>query len=106
LTAGGVRGGIGISLTKEARNELTIIRCRQRPGMPDLLLSTKHPLHSARFYPSTERQHGMPPAAGNLLKFAHHFRDGSSNFGSYDVKLSLLNLVGNLATEAIAVIVS
>jgi hypothetical protein len=74
--------------------------------MPDLLLSTKHPLHSARFHPSAESHHGMPLAAGNLLKFAHLSRDVSSTFGSQDAQLSKMYPMGNLTVEAIAVIVS
>jgi len=75
-------GSIAISLTKLLRDEYTIICTVRGPGMRDLLLSTEHPLYSARF-------HGMPPAAGNLFKFAHLSRDDSSTLGSHDSKLSI-----------------
>jgi hypothetical protein len=39
----------------------------------------------------------------NLFKFAHLSRDASSTFGSQDAKLSMMNLVGNLAVKAIAI---
>jgi hypothetical protein len=58
-------------------------------------------LRPFRLLTSIKHRHRIPPAAGNLFKFAHLFRGTSRTFGSHDAKLSLMNRVENLAKEAI-----
>jgi len=74
--------------------------------MPDLLPSTRRPLHPSRSRTSIKLNHGIPPAAGNPFKFAHLSGDDSIRLGSHDVPLSMMNPVGNLIAEATAMVVS
>jgi hypothetical protein len=74
--------------------------------MPDLLPSTRRPLHPSHSHTSVKLHHGIPPAAGNPFKFAHLSRDLSGTLGSHGVTLSMMNPVGNLITEATAMVVS
>jgi len=74
--------------------------------MSVLLPSTRRPSHPSGSRTSTKLNHGIPPAACNPFKFAHLSRDPSSNLGSHDVPLSMMNPVGNLITVATAMAVS
>ncbi len=58
--------------------------------MLNLLHSTTHPLHPARFHTSIRLHRRIPPAAGNPFKFAHLSKDISSTFESYDVILGMM----------------
>jgi hypothetical protein len=70
--------------------------------MPSLFLSTEHPLHPRGSTPQPILTMESLWRRNNLFKFAHLFRDVSGTFGSHDAKLSLMNRVRNLNTEALA----
>jgi hypothetical protein len=52
---------------------------------------------------SIKLPHGTTQAGDNLINFAHISRDVSCIFGPYDPKLSVMNPVGSLTTEAIVI---
>jgi len=73
------------------------------PGIAELLLSTSIPCGLRRRTSQSNFTAGFLRRRDNLFKFAHFSRDTSSTFGSHDRKLSMMNLVGNPTTEAIAI---
>jgi len=73
------------------------------PGIAELLLSTSIPCGLRRRTSQSNFTAGFLGERDNLFKFAHFSRDTSSTFGSHDRKLSMMNLVGNPTTEAIAI---
>jgi hypothetical protein len=70
--------------------------------MPNLLQSTRRPLHPSPPGTSVKLHPGVPPPAGNTFKFAHLSRGLSGTLGSRAVTLSMMNPVGNLTKDAIA----
>jgi hypothetical protein len=71
--------------------------------MPDLLLSTKNPSRPVRLHTSSKHHLGLFLRQSNPFKFAHLSRDVSSTCGWHDAKLSMMNPVRNLITEAVVI---
>jgi len=91
-----VARGIAVSLTKQVGDKWRIICCTESQGMPDVLSSTKHPLHPAQFHISIGHHHGFLQRRGNPVKFAHISICVSGIFGSHGARLGMMNRVGNL----------
>jgi hypothetical protein len=79
---------------------------QREPETPDLLPSTRRPLHPARLQTSIRPHHGISPAAADPFKFAHLSRDVSSTLAWHDGLLSMMNPIGKLMTAAIAIVAS
>jgi hypothetical protein len=102
-----VRDRIAISLTKQVREEKRIICCRQGPGMPDLLPSTKHPLYPPRLHslPQTLAQTYID-SGRNLFNFCAPLQQYFGSLALRDAKIESDEARRDLVNKAIGMRVS
>jgi hypothetical protein len=102
MTAGRVRDHIAIWLTKQLRDEQTIIDCERDPKMLDVPLFTRHPLYAPRLhsFPKTAAQ-GRSDGRGKLSNFNHSSENISSIVVCVPPTCSLMKRAGDLANKAI-----